>query len=505
MSEIILTTINARYQHSSLGLRYLFSNLGALQKRSKLIEFSLSQTNQEILESLFREKPTIIGFGVYIWNVDRVLELLKLIKVVMPNCKLIIGGPEVSYHDHQSAILQQSDFLIKGEADHSFMLLCNDILNNPHLHSDDKIQTLAPPVVDTIALPYEYYTEEDIKNRYIYVEASRGCPFECEFCLSSIDKQVRHFSSKIFLSEIQKLWDRGARHFKFIDRSFNHNLNFCYPILEYFLTLQSDDLFLHFEVIPIMLPAKLKQILTKFPVGSVQFEIGLQTLNPTVAQNIGRNLNLDTTINHLKFLKDQTNIYLHTDLIVGLPGESLESFADGFDKLLAFGPHEIQVGILKKLGGTKISRHDTTWRMHYNPLAPYNLLFNKLIDYPTMNLMERFAKFWDKLYNSGNFKNTVELIWQDSSPFWGFYSFCDWALGQKLSNYGLSLNRLAEHLFVFLTKHKSLSPTEVTKVLSLDMLAVKGRQLPPFLRSSHTKTPRPINSSLNKRQLKNKT
>ncbi len=210
----------------------------------------------------------------------------------------------------------------------------------------------------------------------IYVEASRGCPFSCEFCLSSLDVPVRNVPLAPFLAEMQRLLDRGVSQFKFVDRTFNLNLNVSRSILQFFLERYRPGLFLHFEMIPDRLPEPLRELIRQFPPGALQFEVGIQTFDEQVAQRISRRQDNQKLAENLRFLREETGVHVHADLIVGLPGETLESFAAGFDRLVALGPQEIQVGLLKRLRGTPIVRHDSPngpWSTARTPL-PYEVL-----------------------------------------------------------------------------------------------------------------------------------
>ena len=240
------------------------------------------------------------------------------------------------------------------------------------------------PDFSQIVLPYDLYTDDDIAHRIIYVEASRGCPFTCEFCLSSLDIPVRQVPLPALLEQLQRLLDRGVKQFKFVDRTFNLNVDISKTILEFFLERYQPGHFFHFEMIPDRLPESLREIIAKFPPGALQFEVGVQTFNEEVGAAIKRRQNYERLEDNFRFLRHETGVHIHADLIVGLPGETLESFAAGFDRLIALGPQEIQVGILKRLRGTPIVRHDAEWQMVYNPHPPYEILQNKLIDFATM-------------------------------------------------------------------------------------------------------------------------
>ena len=215
-----------------------------------------------------------------------------------------------------------------------------------------------------------------------------------------------------FLGEMQKLLDRGVKQFKFVDRTFNLNVATSKAILEFFLARHQPGHFYHFEMIPDRLPESLREVIAKFPPGTLQFEVGIQTFNPKVGALISRRQNYERLADNFHFLRRETGVHIHADLIVGLPGETLESFAAGFDRLIALGPQEIQVGILKRLRGTPIVRHDAEWQMIYNPHPPYEILQNKLIDFATMQRLRRFARYWDLVGNSGNFIETTPLIWR---------------------------------------------------------------------------------------------
>ncbi len=288
---------------------------------------------EEWANELIAMNPRIIGFGVYIWNTVQTCELVKLLKQLRPDITIVLGGPEVSHEVLEQEIAQLSDFVITGWGDISFPKLCRAVLHGPQPLM--KVIAGEQPPLDDIQLPYAYYTDEDLAHRLLYVEASRGCPFKCEFCISSLDKTAWAFDLDLFLGELQTLYSRGARNFKFVDRTFNLKIDASVRIMQFFLDRMGDDLFLHFEVIPDHLPDRLKEMIAKFPPGSLQFEVGIQTFNVDVQKRISRKQDNDKTVANLKWLLNESNAHLHTDLIFGLPGESLQSFADGFDKLYA--------------------------------------------------------------------------------------------------------------------------------------------------------------------------
>ncbi len=231
MKKIILATVNARYIHTSIGLRYLYANLSELKGHSAILEFIKSDKIEDMAEAILKENPKIIGLSVYIWNAVEIERLVQLLKKVAPEKTIILGGPEVSYFPFRLNF-DSADFIIQGEGDILFYQLCKNILGGKQ--PSEKVLKAEAVDLSKIELPYEYYTEDDIKNRVIYFEASRGCPFSCEFCLSSIDKMVRYFDVEIILSHLEKFWQRGVRKIKFIDRTFNLNFDVVNQILDFF-------------------------------------------------------------------------------------------------------------------------------------------------------------------------------------------------------------------------------------------------------------------------------
>ncbi|MBK4737184.1 B12-binding domain-containing radical SAM protein [Noviherbaspirillum pedocola] len=442
--SILLSTLNARYTHASLGLRYLLANMGELQAVTSLQEFVIGARTADLAEKLLVNKPRIIGFGVYIWNVEETTRLVAMLKRVAPDVVIVLGGPEVSHEHGEQEIVRLADYVVTGWGDVTFPKLCRAILHGPKplmkVHAGEQ-----PPLSD-IALPYALYTDEDIAHRTLYVEASRGCPFKCEFCLSSLDKTAWPFDLDAFLDELETLHARGARLFKFVDRTFNLNVKTSLRIMDFFLDKlerhPEDPVYAHFEVVPDHLPEALRASILRFPPGTLQFEIGIQSFNPEVQALVSRRQNNDKAADNIRWLTQASQAHLHVDLIAGLPGEDVESFARGFDKLVGLGPHEIQFGILKRLRGTPIIRHTADFGMVYDPHPPYSILANDRIDFPTMQRLVRFARYWDLVANSGRFAKTLPMILRDA-PFANFMALSDWLFAHTDATHRIALDRLA--------------------------------------------------------------
>ncbi|MCK5640478.1 MAG: DUF4080 domain-containing protein [Gammaproteobacteria bacterium] len=478
MTPIILTTLNAKYIHTSLGLRYLLANMGELQDSTRIVEFTIQSRPIDIVESLLAEKPQIIGLGVYIWNVEEVTRVVALLKQISPETMIVLGGPEVSFEHDQPPIVAMADYVMTGQSEGGFAELCGQLLAGER--PTEKIISPAALHPELMEMPYRLYSDEDIAHRLIYVEASRGCPFKCEFCLSALDKTVWPFNLDKFLEEMRILYDRGVRHFKFVDRTFNLKIEHSIRIMEFFLQRLDEELFLHFELIPDHLPERLKDVMVKFPEGSLQFEIGIQSFNPEVQATISRKQNNEKTAENLTWIRNSSHAHIHADLIVGLPGEGMASFARGFNQLVALNTHEIQVGILKRLRGTPIIRHSEDYDMRYNPLPPYNILSTNKIDFQTMQRLSRFARYWDMIANSGRFSHTCPVLLGED-PFARFIQFSDWLFAETGQTHRIALNRLFELLHRGLTTCLKVDADIARESLAKDFVATVNVSLPDFL------------------------
>jgi hypothetical protein len=535
--QIVLATLNARYIHASLGLRYLLANLDrhgglGLRALTQLREYTISRPANEIVADLLATlgeatgAVQIVGFGVYIWNVAQTTEVICQLKAARPDITVVLGGPEVSHETDRQPITALADFVITGWGDVSFAKLCRALIHGPQPLMK-RIPGEQPDLVD-IALPYAEYSDADLSHRLLYVEASRGCPFKCEFCLSSLDKTAWAFELDRVLAELEALYQRGARNFKFVDRTFNLKIEHSVRILQFFLdklpqrsALPDGDaaaqslacesghhglhnaaegqLFLHFEVIPDHLPERLKAMLAQFPPGVLQLEVGVQSFNEVVQKTISRRQDNAATQANLRWLLAHSHAHLHADLIFGLPGETLASFADGFDTLLAIGPHEIQLGILKRLRGAPVARHTDVHGMVYDPKPPYTVQRTGVVDAATVQRFTRLVRYWDLLANSGRFAQTLALLLQtppadaagalggteaeraaaQTSPFWRFWLLSDWLWQRLGSTHKLTPELLVDTLFVYLSQH--LPSEAVRQALLADYLSSGARANPQAL------------------------
>ena len=466
MTDILLSTLNARYSHASLGLRYLRANLGELRERSEIVEFVIGQKTEEIVEKILARGPGVLGLGVYIWNVEESTRLVAQLKAVAPEIIIVLGGPEVSYEVGEQRICALADYVITGWGDVTFAWLVERLLCGEA--PPGRIIPGVQAELKDLVLPYAEYTDEDVRQRHLYVEASRGCPFKCEFCLSSLDKTAWPFELARFLGELETLYARGVRQFKFVDRTFNLKIDTSLAILDFFLkkieAAPGDPPFVHFELIPDHLPDRLKDGIAKFPDGTLQFEIGIQTFDPEVQTRISRRQNDEKAAANLRWLREHSRAHLHVDLIAGLPGESVQSFARGFDKLVALAPHEIQFGILKRLRGAPVARHTEAHDLRFNPDPPYNILSTDVIDFATMQRLSRFSRYWDMVANSGRLPRTLPLLLGDA-PFQRFLAFSDWLYARTGQTHAIAHERLVHALQAFLVADGGVEPDIANRAL----------------------------------------
>jgi radical SAM superfamily enzyme YgiQ (UPF0313 family) len=456
MKEILLAAINAKWIHPSLALRLLKANLGPLENRCEIIEFALRQPLCEKTEPILAARPKILGFSVSIWNHPATLELLKKLQKAWTDGAaqppvVVLGGPEVSYLPRGSEIFKFANYCIRGEGEIAFRELCGKILKGDDVIVKNEFHTVN---VTEIKSGYRLYTDEDVSKKLVYVEASRGCPFGCEFCLSAASAGaagVREFPPEPFFSEMEDIIHRGAKTFKFLDRTFNLNIERSRKIMEFFLYNINEQikqnkkpLVVHFEMVPSRFPPDLVDTLARFPPNTLRLEIGIQTLNPEVSARIGRPSNPDKELETLRLLAGKTNAIIHADLIAGLPGEGMESFGKGFDALWnAFNGRdqkgiEIQLGILKLLPGVPVARHIEPFGMSFNTKPPYELIETADIPASSMDRIKNFARFWESIVNRG-------LVDIGPSPvFDRFMALSDSLLAHFGRNWGIAKNDLLD-------------------------------------------------------------
>jgi hypothetical protein len=486
--DILLAVINAKWIHPSLALRLLKANLGIYADRVEIMEFALRQPLEEKTVPILRARPRVLGLSVSIWNHRATLELLRALEAVWGEPSgpqeragtwkvngagrqgvegagtrpvIVLGGPEVSYLPEESELLCHADWVIRGEGERAFRGLCGAILDGcgddpvpvppgasktaaetaPDISRHRKFIDADPVDLSGIDPGYRLYSAEDLSRKLIYVEASRGCPFGCEFCLSSAERGypgVREFPLERFLKEMETLIRRGGRSFKFLDRTFNLNIPRARRIMEFFLEHLEPSLYVHFEMVPERFPPELRETLARFPSGTLRLELGIQTFNRETAARIGRSCDPEQELEVLTFLRRKTKAIVHADLIAGLPGEDMRSFGEGFDRLWLVRPAEIQLGILKCLPGTAISRHNQAWGMRYAQDPPYEVVESAALSAGDLDRIKNFARFWELIVNRGAFADLGDVLFPEGQPlFVRFLEMADWLLERFGRNWGI--------------------------------------------------------------------
>ena len=473
-ADIILTTANARYTHTAFGLKRLWQSSGRLQEQTRIVEFTVRDNPHEIARTLLALNPRIIGFGVYIWNVDLLSHVVCIIRAVAPDILIVLGGPEMVNATAPPPIAGQADYVITGEGEEAFPTLAALLLAGER--PAEKMIVSPPPSLETLPDPYPAYTDEDLHLRVLYVESSRGCPYRCAFCLSALERRVRCFPLAPFLQSMDTLLNRGARRFKFTDRTFNLHEERVQAILDFFLQRVPPDLQLHFEIMPDKVSASVLEKMACFPANALHLEIGIQSVSPTTQRMIGRGQDIKKSIETIRALRRNTGALLHADLIVGLPGDTASDVARGFDMLVEVGVQEIQVGLLKRLRGAPITGvlgQDSV----FDPHAPYEVLQTPAFSYAEIQRFKRFARYCDLYYNNGNFPATMPLLWETAdTPFAAFSALCDWLWAREQRTHKLPLARLAERLYQFLAAQNRHDPERLAQTVEKDFRRLKGRR-----------------------------
>jgi len=464
--KTILTTLNAKYIHSSPALRWLYvANKDRFDISFK--EYVIKDDIIRIANELLAPNPDIIGIGVYIWNVEQSMRLSSILKNLKPEITLVAGGPEVSYEPEFFLNTGYIDFVISGEGEFVLGELLDALKNNPsadysnidiksvsHLHRINK--TVAKANLQKLAgLPSPYKLNdipEDRKNRYIYFETSRGCPYQCNYCLSSLEKGVRYFPSEHVFQNLEYLIENDARQIKFTDRTFNLNQERTLAIFDFLISRYRPGLSFQFEIYADLLSEELINHLNEtLPPHYFRFEIGIQSTFEPVNRAIRRKQNFELISSYIKMLMDGQKVDLHLDLIAGLPHEILERFKKSFDDVFVLRPKELQLGFLKMLRGTSLRRNADFYGYQYNQQAPYEIISNDRLSAEELRRIHSVELTLNKYWNSGKFKRTMQALFETTIYKNRYFDFFD-ELGQFFDQYPLPTNYHTEDIFHHLHK-----------------------------------------------------
>ena len=490
----LFVAVNSRFTHSNPAVYCLKSYLKSCGLHADLMEFNINGQVLDMLSAIVEYKPDIVGFSCYIWNVKMIGTLTKMLKKVLPECKILWGGPEVNASAEKwFAEHKEIDFVIEGEGELPWQKLLEkaekdtDFSDVPNLlwkkTESEIVKNPKGDYVDLSLIPF-YYDEEDLrdlKNRIIYYESSRGCPFGCKFCVSSTEP-VRYRDLELIKSDLQKLVACGCKKIKFVDRTFNSNKKRTVEILEYLLSLYHPSLCFHLELEPMCLDSSLVDILTKAPAGYFQAEIGVQSLYDPALKAVGRkNLTAEST-ELIKKLLANDNIHIHLDLIGGLPYETLSEFKNSFDGLYKIFPHYLQLGFLKILPGTPLADKAEVYGLDYVDEPPYQVLQTKWLSYDDMQELSATEHAVDDYYNEMFFEETLKIAvdeWQKSGkrPFEFFNQLgkADLAIDGGKNQY-----QKAEILLSFIKNQMPNIADLVTESIKVDFTKAK-MHLPAFV------------------------
>jgi len=478
-SDILLVAVNARYGHCSFAARTLLANLGDWRARALLLEADMDILPMQLASDIVERSPRMVSFSVYLWNAQTIRDTVMILRRVAPALRIVLGGPEIAKENAQEWS-PFSDALVVGEGESALRQLCSRYLNeNPASQTPSgiaEIITTQPEDTATLTLPYDLYSSEDLAHRSLFVESSRGCPCSCVYCTSG-NTGLRLIPLERLLPALDELLNRGARNFRFLDRSFNINEAHACCILDFFLARHPQRLSLHFEIFPCRLGESLRERIHAFPPGVLHLEVGIQTLNPVVARQIGRSLDTGVALETTRFLACEARATVHVDLIFGLPGEDEASLGRGFDTLVrTIHPPELQVNILKRLPGTLLASDARFAGLVFSPCAPYELLASDRLDFQAVTRLQRFARCWELVHNRGKFPRVNDALLKrgGDSPFACYMKLAVFIQSEEGRLHAIGADRLGGYLARFLVHTCGLSEAEAHSLMIADRQSPDG-------------------------------
>ena len=424
--KILLAAVNAKYIHANLAVCSLQAYAGEHVKEAdvEIAEYTINQQKDDILMDIYRRRADILCFSCYIWNLDYIEELVRDMAKLRPDMPIWLGGPEVSYDAPDVlARLPEVTGVMKGEGEETFAGLCRfyqggegdlGLRSLRGITFRDRDGTVRDnpwrPVMDLNDIPFVYHQMETFRNKIIYYESSRGCPFSCSYCLSSVDKQLRFRDLEKVRRELQFLIDQEVPQVKFVDRTFNCRHEHAAAIWKYIAEHDRGITNFHFEVAADLLNEEELEILGSMRPGLVQLEIGVQSTNPDTIREIRRTMDFGRARRAVERIREKGNIHQHLDLIAGLPFEDMESFARSFDDVYALGPDQLQLGFLKVLKGSYMEEKKQEYGLVYKSRPPYEVLYTRWLSYEDMMRLKGIEEMVEVYYNSRQFTHTLEAL-----------------------------------------------------------------------------------------------
>ncbi|ELK42704.1 B12-binding domain-containing radical SAM protein [Brevibacillus agri] len=488
--KIVLSTLNAKFIHSSLALRYLRSYAQKAFPGIELVEYTINDVTLNIVADIYKRQPDIVAFSCYIWNIRETLDVIRNLKKVCPDVAVILGGPEVTYDaDEWMKKHPEIDVIAIGEGEQTFLELLQAYQEAkaegkpPRLRDvagiayrdDEYVRFSAPRAqieeMDTIPSPYADHLDE-LNNRVVYFEASRGCPFKCQYCLSSIEDGVRYFSLERVKEDLLRLIRHGVKTIKFVDRTFNINKKYAMEIFQFLIDNHNGTVF-QFEITADILRADVLDFLTEnAPPGIFRFEIGVQSTNDETNRLVQRIQRFDRLARTVTQIKESGKIDQHLDLIAGLPEEDYQSFRKTFNDVFALRPEELQLGFLKMLRGTGVRARAANHGYVFMDEAPYEILGNNVLSFADMQKIKRVEDVLEKYWNAHRMDLTLEwlLANQFETPFDFFQTFGDYWEQQGWSRIGHQLEDLFLRLQAFLQHENVEGLGHVQSLMKFDYL-----------------------------------
>ena len=424
--KILLTAINAKYIHSNLAVYSLKAY--SQDEGVELAEYTINQRSEDILMDIYKRRPDVLCFSCYIWNLDVVEELVRELGKLMPDLAIWLGGPEVSY-DAKDVLCRLPIVrgVMKGEGEETFAELCK--IYRCSKHTDEELENLTGitfrradgtiienpwrEVMDLSKVPFVYQRIEDFEHKIVYYESSRGCPFSCSYCLSSVDKRLRFRNLELVKQELQFFLDHEVPQVKFVDRTFNCKHDHAIAIWKYIAEHDNGITNFHFEVAADLLNEEELKILEGMRPGLVQLEIGVQSTNPDTIRAIRRTMDFDKVSEVVARIQKKGNIHQHLDLIAGLPYEDIQSFAHSFDDVYALKPEQLQLGFLKVLKGSYMEEQQKAYGLEHKSRPPYEVLYTKWLSYEDVIRLKGIEEMVEVYYNSRQFTHTIEALEQE--------------------------------------------------------------------------------------------
>jgi len=517
--KVIVTTLNSKFIHSNLAIRYLKAFTEDLCN-IEIEEYTINQHIDFIVSDLYKKKADIICFSTYIWNLNETLEICETLKIVNPNLKILLGGPEVSFDPE--VVLENNnfiDYIIFGEGELTFKEFIEhkvmgsnnyEAIKGLAYRDGDKIikNENRELIKDLNIIPSPYDNiGKDFENKIIYYESSRGCPFNCAFCLSSTIKGVRYFDIERVKKDLGSLIDGKVRQVKFVDRTFNANKKYAKEIMNYIMEKDPVDINFHFEVTAHLLDDDMLEFISKAKEGLFQFEIGVQSTNDKTIDAIGRTTDFEKLSEVTRKIKSFNNIHQHLDLIAGLPYEGYDSFKNSFNDVYNLKPEKLQLGFLKLLKGSKLRAEEDKYGFKYLDKPPYEILENDFISYEDILKLHNIEDLVEKYFNEDYFSNSLDYIIKNhyEDPFSFYEELLEYWESREYHKVSHSRDRLYDILKEFVYSHHYDDYEEFENLIKYDYIYNHTKKrLPGMLRLKEEKNNFNIHDVLKNDEILNK-